>query len=259
MLATATKANVGTITSSPGPIPSAAKVRWSPAVPDVTATACFVPQASARIASNRLTYGPFDDTHPERTASETRSNSRTPMTGSAIGINGRCGMIFSPCAVVIPARDAQPGLDAAQQWDGPLGARHDNADDPGLAHCRTRISHRPHVHTAECSLHDACIAAQIRQYRSSLVGGACSAGRQNGTLSRRAAASPGPDVALRCSEPASPTRRRRRSPCLTSVQPASRYRHDAVTGVTIRDGSRSAARSRHRALRARQPRHPPPH
>jgi hypothetical protein len=33
----------GTMTSSPGPIPAATSERWSAAVPDETATACFAP------------------------------------------------------------------------------------------------------------------------------------------------------------------------------------------------------------------------
>ena len=46
--------SAGTITSSPGPIPSASTARWSAAVPDETATACSRPQARAISASNSL-------------------------------------------------------------------------------------------------------------------------------------------------------------------------------------------------------------
>ena len=57
--AVAGKVYAGTITSSPSPSPSAATARWTAAVPEETATACSVPQASARTASNSATFGPI--------------------------------------------------------------------------------------------------------------------------------------------------------------------------------------------------------
>ena len=49
----------GTITSSPGPIPSASTARWSAAVPEETATAWGTSQARASSASNSATFGPI--------------------------------------------------------------------------------------------------------------------------------------------------------------------------------------------------------
>ena len=46
----------GTITSSPGPIPSAESAVISAAVPEVTASACFVPNFCSTISSSVFTF-----------------------------------------------------------------------------------------------------------------------------------------------------------------------------------------------------------
>ena len=53
----------GTMTSSPGPMPSATSARCSAAVPLLHVIACSTPAHSAKASSNRFTYGPCDDTH----------------------------------------------------------------------------------------------------------------------------------------------------------------------------------------------------
>ena len=58
-LAVATHVNAGTITSSPGPIPSAASARWSAVVHEVVATPCATPWRSANSRSNSATLGPW--------------------------------------------------------------------------------------------------------------------------------------------------------------------------------------------------------
>ena len=56
--AVAAKVIAGTITSSPGPIPSDAYAACNAAVPLFTATACFVPTNDANASSNSVTFGP---------------------------------------------------------------------------------------------------------------------------------------------------------------------------------------------------------
>jgi hypothetical protein len=65
-----THVNAGTITSSPGPAPSAATPMWSAVVHDVVATACSTPVKAAKRRSNSATRGPCA-TQPERSGSWT--------------------------------------------------------------------------------------------------------------------------------------------------------------------------------------------
>src|SRR5581483_2055018 len=61
--AVATYVSDGTMTSSPGPAPSASKARWSAAVPLETESALRTPQSSANVDSNRETKGPVEEIH----------------------------------------------------------------------------------------------------------------------------------------------------------------------------------------------------
>ena len=68
------------ITSSPGPTPSATSARWSAAVPDVTASACFASTYSANRRSSSAVRGPVVS-QPERSVSATASISSSPIAG----------------------------------------------------------------------------------------------------------------------------------------------------------------------------------
>ena len=70
--AVAGKVYAGTITSSPGPIPSASSARWMAAVPDETATASAVPTALASRTLERLDVRP----HRQLAAREHRRDRR---------------------------------------------------------------------------------------------------------------------------------------------------------------------------------------
>ena len=76
------EANVieGVTTSSPGPIPRAERTMWSPAVAEVTATACGAPVASRKIPSSSATLGPLV-IQPERSDSATAATSSSPRAG----------------------------------------------------------------------------------------------------------------------------------------------------------------------------------
>ncbi len=56
--AVATKEKLGTMTSSPGPMPRAMREAWRAAVPELTATARFAPTKCAKSLSNCETFGP---------------------------------------------------------------------------------------------------------------------------------------------------------------------------------------------------------
>ena len=72
----------GTITSSPGPIPSASAARCSAAVPDDTATACSTSHARATSASSSATFGPIVSC-PVPSTSATSASSSAPTSGQA--------------------------------------------------------------------------------------------------------------------------------------------------------------------------------
>jgi hypothetical protein len=57
--------NVGTITSSPGPMPHAVIARCSATVPLATEVACGAPMKSRKDDSNRSTNSPFDEIQVE--------------------------------------------------------------------------------------------------------------------------------------------------------------------------------------------------
>ena len=79
--------SVGAITSSPGPMPIASSARCSPAVAELTATACTPPpRYAANSLSNALVSGPVV-TQPERMARATASISASVMSGRAKGKN----------------------------------------------------------------------------------------------------------------------------------------------------------------------------
>ncbi len=61
----------GRITSSPGPIPSAASATCSAVVPLLVVTAWRTPMNSAKRASKRATAGPPEEIQPEAIASAT--------------------------------------------------------------------------------------------------------------------------------------------------------------------------------------------
>lgn len=61
-LALAMKVRLGTITRSPGPIPSPSSAILSATVPEDTTTARSVPLSAAMAPSNRSTKGPTEDT-----------------------------------------------------------------------------------------------------------------------------------------------------------------------------------------------------
>jgi len=58
VVAEATKENAGVMTSSPGPTPSAVKVRRSASVPEATPTAHGTPQSAASSCSSALPSAP---------------------------------------------------------------------------------------------------------------------------------------------------------------------------------------------------------
>src|SRR5574341_213422 len=76
----------GVITSSPGPMPSADRVRCMPAVPELTATQCVVPICLANNLSNSVTLGPVV-IQPERNTSVTAAISASPTAGRQNGMN----------------------------------------------------------------------------------------------------------------------------------------------------------------------------
>src|SRR5215204_1382748 len=68
------------ITSSPGPIPSATRVRCIAAVPEETASACFAPTYAAKRRSSSAAFGPVVS-QPERIVRATASISSSPTAG----------------------------------------------------------------------------------------------------------------------------------------------------------------------------------
>src|ERR1039458_3199842 len=85
-LAVAQNVSVGTITSSPGPTPSAANDVCSAAVHEFTAIACFTPTYVANSCSKRLTFGPVV-IQPDRRLSVTSAISSSPINGRQYGRN----------------------------------------------------------------------------------------------------------------------------------------------------------------------------
>src|SRR3989344_5936978 len=81
----AAKVSAGTTTSSPLATPAAKYAAWSAAVPELTATAYFVPAALASAFSNRSTAGPWVS-HPECRALPTAFTSASLMSWVEYGI-----------------------------------------------------------------------------------------------------------------------------------------------------------------------------
>ena len=79
-LADATKVIDGTITSSPGPTPSARIPRMSAAVQEAVHRTDDTPMYSSSIRSNRCTFGPVP-IQPDRRQSTTSAISSSPITG----------------------------------------------------------------------------------------------------------------------------------------------------------------------------------
>lgn len=83
----AAKVKDGTMTSSPGPTPAARRPRWSPEVPELTATHWRPPTSlSANSTSKAFTSGPWA-TMPESSTRSTAARSSSPMIGFAAGMN----------------------------------------------------------------------------------------------------------------------------------------------------------------------------
>src|SRR5450756_108752 len=80
--------SVGTMTSSPGPIPRATSAKCKATVPFETAVAYLTPTYSANRFSNSLTNQPLDDIHPESRHSSTYLRSLPFSNGSYTGIIG---------------------------------------------------------------------------------------------------------------------------------------------------------------------------
>ena len=84
-LALAANENDGTMTSSPGPKPSAISESWSADVPEFTATQCRPPTSAPNSCSNAATSGPCT-TMPLRSTRTAASISASPITGRAGGM-----------------------------------------------------------------------------------------------------------------------------------------------------------------------------
>src|SRR5262245_39133964 len=74
------------ITSSPGPMPNAAKARWRPEVAEFTANACGARTYSPNSRSKRAVFGPVVS-QPDFNVSMTSSISSFPIAGRLNGIN----------------------------------------------------------------------------------------------------------------------------------------------------------------------------
>src|SRR4029453_6190270 len=74
------------ITSSPGPMPNAAKARWRPEVAEFTANACGARTYSPNSRSKRAVFGPVVS-QPDFNVSMTSSISSFPIAGRLKGIN----------------------------------------------------------------------------------------------------------------------------------------------------------------------------
>src|SRR6266481_4856864 len=84
--AVAVKVSVGTITSSPGPIPHASAARCSPAVAEFTATASTSPPRKvANFVSNSRALGPVVS-HPDCNTDMAAVISSSPMAGLKHGM-----------------------------------------------------------------------------------------------------------------------------------------------------------------------------
>ncbi len=85
--AVAANVNDGTMTSSPGPMPAARRPRWSPEVPELTATHVRPPTStSANSCSKAATSGPWAII-PLRSTRSTAARSSSPTIGFAAGIS----------------------------------------------------------------------------------------------------------------------------------------------------------------------------
>src|SRR5438552_11027115 len=82
----AANVKAGATTSSPAPIFSASSARCSATVPLATLAAYGLPKNRAKSSSNRATYGPDEDTQPERIASTRYVSSLPENTVVEIGI-----------------------------------------------------------------------------------------------------------------------------------------------------------------------------
>ena len=91
--ADAVKVRVGTITSSPGPIPQASAARCRPAVAEFTAMASTSPpMKAANFCSNSRALGPVVS-HPDRRTAVAAAISSSPMTGRKHGILSRVARV----------------------------------------------------------------------------------------------------------------------------------------------------------------------
>src|SRR4051812_25374466 len=119
--------NSGTITSSPGPTPSARRASVSAAVPDEQATPCATPFQSAKAFSNRCTYGPWEETHPSVTVAVTYSSSRPDSegreTGYSYGMESPLGLGVQDGKVEEQVGGAFPATGRPLQRAHPLGGR----------------------------------------------------------------------------------------------------------------------------------------
>ena len=92
-LAVAAKVNEGTMTSSPAVTPLDSRPRWSPEVPELTATqARPSPKWAANSSSKALTSGPWASM-PDRMTRVTASISSSPTSGRAGGMNSAMSVL----------------------------------------------------------------------------------------------------------------------------------------------------------------------
>src|SRR5262245_28854663 len=85
------------MTSSPGPIPSAARARWSPAVAELTASAWGAPTYVLNSVSNRAVLGPVVS-HPDRKVAATSVISSSSIVGKLYGTTSFIGI--SPLGLI---------------------------------------------------------------------------------------------------------------------------------------------------------------
>src|SRR5689334_6316951 len=150
-LAVETQVKAGTITSSPGPMSSAARIRWSAVVQLVAAYACLTWWRSANAFSKAATRGPWVS-QPSTSGARAACHSSSPVLGSAMAmLRGLSGIGQSRCAAAdrdfrfmrpAPVDDA---LQAFLQTDGSLESNlfacpHGRAD--AVAHERRLAARR---------------------------------------------------------------------------------------------------------------------
>src|SRR6266576_2502176 len=134
VFAAATKFRDGTMTSSPGPQPTADNARSSAAVPFATANACLTPQNAAKSRSSCATRGPMLH-QPERTAATTAcsisSSTRTSESGTTHPCSGgrtlsaRLAAAPRPGGVVVAIVLAPSGCDVERRRNRDASRRFD--------------------------------------------------------------------------------------------------------------------------------------